>query len=219
MFTDASGFGYVEAFRVLGAPYGTRTRVTAVKGRCPGPLDEGRIGGRGGGATYTFVAARNQAFDPARASAHRAGGRDAFGRPNLAGHGFPDIGRSRAPGRGRVTRPDRGRFPRLPLPGIRHRLPGLRGGQRVALLQELDGLPVGRAHERHYAVARRAVDGDAGLHHAVAHGVDVVDLEGEMAEMAGVAVVLSVPVPGELEQRRVAAVALAIVDQALIFRS
>src|ERR1700733_3168838 len=27
---------------VDGAPYGTRTRVTAVKGRCPGPLDEGR---------------------------------------------------------------------------------------------------------------------------------------------------------------------------------
>ena len=28
--------------RGIGAPYGTRTRVTAVKGRCPGPLDEGR---------------------------------------------------------------------------------------------------------------------------------------------------------------------------------
>ena len=26
-----------------GAPYGTRTRVTAVKGRCPRPLDEGRV--------------------------------------------------------------------------------------------------------------------------------------------------------------------------------
>src|SRR5690349_23635048 len=25
-----------------GAPYGNRTRVTDVKGRCPGPLDEGR---------------------------------------------------------------------------------------------------------------------------------------------------------------------------------
>ncbi len=24
-------------------PYGTRTRVTAVKGRCPGPLDEGAM--------------------------------------------------------------------------------------------------------------------------------------------------------------------------------
>ena len=27
----------------IGAPYGIRTRVTAVKGRCPRPLDEGRI--------------------------------------------------------------------------------------------------------------------------------------------------------------------------------
>src|SRR6185369_9164750 len=28
--------------KINGAPYGNRTRVTAVKGRCPGPLDEGR---------------------------------------------------------------------------------------------------------------------------------------------------------------------------------
>ena len=27
-------------------PYGTRTRVTAVKGRCPRPLDEGAAVGR-----------------------------------------------------------------------------------------------------------------------------------------------------------------------------
>jgi hypothetical protein len=26
----------------IGAPYGNRTRVSAVKGRCPRPLDEGR---------------------------------------------------------------------------------------------------------------------------------------------------------------------------------
>src|SRR2546430_11527281 len=37
---SAAFAGNIE-FRV-GAPYGTRTRVTAVKGRCPGPLDEGR---------------------------------------------------------------------------------------------------------------------------------------------------------------------------------
>src|SRR5216684_5039101 len=30
---------------VSGAPYGTRTRVSAVKGRCPRPLDEGRAKG------------------------------------------------------------------------------------------------------------------------------------------------------------------------------
>src|SRR6185437_9354881 len=28
----------------IGAPYGNRTRVSAVKGRRPGPLDEGRMG-------------------------------------------------------------------------------------------------------------------------------------------------------------------------------
>jgi hypothetical protein len=50
-----------RALALNGAPYGTRTRVTAVKGRCPGPLDEGRIGGRGGAATYTFVAPPKQA--------------------------------------------------------------------------------------------------------------------------------------------------------------
>ena len=31
-----------EAPGFIGAPYGIRTRVTAVKGRCPRPLDEGR---------------------------------------------------------------------------------------------------------------------------------------------------------------------------------
>ena len=41
----------------LGAPYGTRTRVSAVKGRCPRPLDEGR----GGGATYRELCEREQA--------------------------------------------------------------------------------------------------------------------------------------------------------------
>ncbi len=28
-------------FKLSGDPYGTRTRVAAVKGRCPRPLDEG----------------------------------------------------------------------------------------------------------------------------------------------------------------------------------
>src|SRR6185437_9525788 len=31
---------------VIGAPCGTRTRVTAVRGRCPGPLDEGSVAPR-----------------------------------------------------------------------------------------------------------------------------------------------------------------------------
>jgi hypothetical protein len=36
-------FGVDSVYR-SGAPYGIRTRVTAVKGRCPRPLDEGRAG-------------------------------------------------------------------------------------------------------------------------------------------------------------------------------
>jgi hypothetical protein len=35
-------FGGVGRLQLLGAPYGNRTRVSAVKGRRPGPLDEGR---------------------------------------------------------------------------------------------------------------------------------------------------------------------------------
>lgn len=34
--------------RIIGDPYGTRTRVFAVRGRRPGPLDEGANGLRGG---------------------------------------------------------------------------------------------------------------------------------------------------------------------------
>src|ERR1051325_9867872 len=37
------GVRWLLARGAIGAPYGTRTRVTAVKGRCPGPLDEGRM--------------------------------------------------------------------------------------------------------------------------------------------------------------------------------
>jgi len=33
-------------------------------------------------------------------------------------------------------------------------------------------------------------------------GIDVVDLEGELAEMAGVTVILGLPVVGEFQQRR-----------------
>src|SRR5262249_42515761 len=102
---------------------------------------------------------------------------------------------------------------RLPLPSIGHRLPRLPGRQSGTLLQEFDGLPVGRAHERHYAVARRPVDGDASFHQTVAHRIDVVDLEGEMAEIARLAVVLGVPIIGEFEQWRVAASVRARFDQ------
>jgi hypothetical protein len=65
----------------------------------------------------------------------------------------------------------------------------------------------GRASARsHHAVAGRAVDGDAGLHQLRAQRVDVVDLVGEMAEVARLAVVLGAPVIGEFDRRGGAAV-------------
>jgi hypothetical protein len=45
---------------------------------------------------------------------------------------------------------------------------------------------------------------------AVANGIDVVDLEGEVAKIAGFAVVLGVPIVGEFEQRGGAAAMLVI---------
>src|SRR5262249_11937321 len=50
-----------------------------------------------------------------------------------------------------------------PLAGIGHGSPRLLGRQRGAFLQQLDRVLVGRAYERHHPVARRPVDGDAGL--------------------------------------------------------
>src|SRR5690242_7656560 len=71
-----------------------------------------------------------------------------------------------------------------PLAGVRHRRPRLGRRFRVALLQELDRDAVGRTHERHVAVARWTVDGDAAFHQLLADGIDVVHVIGEMAEVA-----------------------------------
>src|SRR5215831_18752215 len=86
---------------------------------------------------------------------------------------------------------------RSPLAGVGHRFPRLLRRQARPLLQELDRVLVGRAHERHGAVARRAIDGDACFHQPIAERVDVVDLEGEVAKIARLAVVLAVPVVSE----------------------
>jgi hypothetical protein len=75
------------------------------------------------------------------------------------------------------------------------------GRQRCALLQQFDRDRVGRAHEGHAAVARRAVDGHAQRSQVRAGGVDVVDAEGEVAEVARAAVVFVVVVEGQLDLR------------------
>ena len=62
---------------------------------------------------------------------------------------------------------------------------------RLAALQQLDGDVVGGLHEGHVAVARRAVDGDAGIHQPAAGRVDVVDPIGEMAEIAAAGIFVS----------------------------
>lgn len=83
--------------------------------------------------------------------------------------------------------------------GVGHRLPGLARREGRALLQELDRDPVGRADERHVAVARRTVDRHAGVHQPLARRVDVLDLVGEVAEVAPAGELLRVPVVGELD--------------------
>jgi hypothetical protein len=58
------------------------------------------------------------------------------------------------------------------------------GGSAPSPLQQLDRDAVGRPHERHMPVARRAVDGHARLRQALAGVVDIIDAVGEMAEIA-----------------------------------
>ncbi len=56
--------------------------------------------------------------------------------------------------------------------------------QRLAALEELHGVTIGRFHERHAPVARRAKDRDSRALERSAFVVDVVDLEREVAEEA-----------------------------------
>src|SRR3546814_11375993 len=98
-----------------------------------------------------------------------------------------------------IRRPPRST--RLPHSSPTRRSSDLLRRQRLALLQQLDGDAVGRAHEGHVAVARRAVDDDAAVLEALAGRVDVVDQIGEVAEVAPALVVLAVPVVRSEESR------------------
>ena len=64
---------------------------------------------------------------------------------------------------------------------------------------------VRRTNEGHDPVARRPVDGDAGAHQPVAQRIDIVDLVGEVAEIARLAVIFAVPVVRQLDEGSVAA--------------
>src|SRR5690606_12314079 len=85
---------------------------------------------------------------------------------------------------------------------VGHRRPWLLLRLGLALLQKLDRYAVGRADERHTAVPGRPVDRHARLHQAIAGGVDVVDLVGEVAEVAAGAVRLRIPIVRQLNKRR-----------------
>src|ERR1043165_8142 len=96
-------------------------------------------------------------------------------------------------------------FTASPLADVLHRGPGLGRCEGLAALEELDADEVGRAHERHPAVARRARDRVAEVDQALAGGVDVGDLVGDVAEVAAARVRVGlVPVVGQLDLRRVA---------------
>src|SRR5260370_2614700 len=73
----------------------------------------------------------------------------------------------------RTGKPD---GPASPFPGVRHRGPRFLGRLRLALLQQLDRMLVGRAHERHVAVAWRPVDGDPAPLQLLTGRPDGVDL-------------------------------------------
>src|SRR5262245_37435572 len=71
-----------------------------------------------------------------------------------------------------------------PRSGIGHGCPRFLFGQSRALLQQLDRDVVRRADEGHAAVARRPIDGHAGLLQLRADRVNVVNLECEVSEVA-----------------------------------
>ena len=90
----------------------------------------------------------------------------------------------------------------LPAASVCHGYPRFPRCKRLAFLQELDRYSVRGADESHVTVAWGTMDGDAVLHERLARRVDVIHLEGEVAEIAPAPIVLRIPVVGELERRR-----------------
>src|SRR3569833_4548194 len=90
----------------------------------------------------------------------------------------------------------------LPAAGVLHARPWL-ARLEPAVLEQFDRDPVGRLHERHMSVARRAVDRDPAVHQPLAGLVTVVDPVREVPEVAPAGVMLAFaaygrPVVGQL---------------------
>src|SRR5690349_8609332 len=92
---------------------------------------------------------------------------------------------------------------RSPASGVGHGRPGLPWRKRTVFLQQLDGDVVGRAHEGHAAITRRAIDQHTVLLQSLASGVNVVHGVGQVTEVAAAAVTLGLPVVRELYLRGV----------------
>lgn len=91
-----------------------------------------------------------------------------------------------------------------PLPGTRilHRYPRFGWREAFALLQDFERNTVGRTNEGHVTVTRRPVDHDAILLKVGTEVVNIVDLIGQVPEIAAAGVIFGVPIVGEFKGRR-----------------
>src|SRR5687768_15447538 len=100
------------------------------------------------------------------------------------------------PGHDVIMKESKEQSPRV---DVRHGCPRLLRRLGAAAVEKFNRNSVGRFDEGHAAVARRTVDGDAPLHQLLADGVDIFDLEGEMAEIAPAGVDFGIPIISELD--------------------
>jgi hypothetical protein len=79
---------------------------------------------------------------------------------------------------------------------------GSAGGSESPFCNSSIEILSGERKKRHAAVARRHIYRDSGVDRLLAQGVDIVDLERQVAEISPALVYLAVPVIGQLDQRR-----------------
>src|SRR4051794_27816554 len=93
----------------------------------------------------------------------------------------------------------------LPFTAVVHRCPRLGRRESRTILQKLDRNIVGGSNKRHAAVTRRAVDRDSGVHQPPAGLVNIVDLIGEVTEIAAARIAALVPIVRKLDLSAVVA--------------